>query len=72
MRAQTADARLTLTEAALRANVSKQLVLYWTTRQHNPLPRGKDGRVRLEDLLEVERETRMHRNSHRGVQPKAA
>lgn len=72
LQTQKSDALLTLTEAAIRANVSKQLVRYWTTRRHNPLPRDANGMIRLADLLEIERETRMHHNSHRGQQLKAS
>lgn len=59
------DARLSLSQAAQLAGVSKQLVNWW--RSQGKLKRGEDGLYRAGDVLAVERDTRRSPYSSRSV-----
>ena len=64
------DRLLPAAEAAIRANVSKQVFNYWRrTSKVTPAARDEDGRAlyRTSDVLAAERTTRRSPYSHRSV-----
>jgi predicted site-specific integrase-resolvase len=64
------DARLTPSEAARLAGVSRQLFNWW--RREGKVHPGEDGRYRAGDVLEAERDTRRSGRSHRRLPPPSA
>lgn len=59
------DARLTASQAALLAGVTKQLVNYWRVKGH--LKPQADGRYRVADVLSVEAKMRKAPQSTRNT-----
>jgi hypothetical protein len=57
------DARLRPADAARVAGVSRQLVNWWRSR--GKLQPDTDGKLRLGDVLQVERDTRRSKHSRR-------
>jgi hypothetical protein len=64
------DARLTPSEAARLAGVSRQLFNWW--RREGKISPGEDGLYRAGDVLRVERDTRRSGRSHRRLPPPSA
>jgi hypothetical protein len=64
------DARLTASEAARLAGVSRQLFNWW--RREGKVQPGHDGRYRAGDVLRAERDTRRSGRSHRRLPPPSA